>query len=75
MGRVYTTKIKRISKEVMDNYADAFSTDYEKNKEVLKGIIDTGSKKMLNQVAGYITRIKSSKHEEPPEVATVEEQS
>ena len=75
MGRVYTTKIKRISKEVMDNYADAFSTDYEKNKEILKGIIDTGSKKMLNQVAGYITRIKSSKHEEPPELVTVEEQS
>jgi small subunit ribosomal protein S17e len=72
MGRVYTSKIKRISKEVLDNFPDAFSTDYEKNKEVLKGVLDTSSKKMTNQVAGYITRMKASK--EAPEVAAEGEQ-
>jgi len=72
MGRVYTSKIKRISKEVLDNFPDAFSTDYEKNKEALKGVLDTSSKKMTNQVAGYITRMKASK--EAPEVTAEEGQ-
>jgi len=73
MGRVYTTKIKRISKEAIEKSPDAFSSDYEKNKSVLKGMLDVRSKKTLNQIAGYITRMKNSKHEEP-EVATTEEQ-
>ena len=73
MGRVYTTKIKRISKEVIERSPDAFSNDYEKNKSVLKGMLDVRSKKMLNQIAGYITRMKNSRHGEP-EVATTEGQ-
>jgi len=73
MGRVYTTKIKRISKEAFEKSPDAFSGDYEKNKAILKGIIDVRSKKMLNQIAGYITRMKNSRHGEP-EVATTEGQ-
>jgi len=73
MGRVYTTKIKRISKEVIEKSPDIFSSDYEMNKKVLRDILDVRSKKMLNQIAGYITRMKNSKHEEP-EVATTEEQ-
>ncbi|MBO3802503.1 MAG: 30S ribosomal protein S17e [Candidatus Brockarchaeota archaeon] len=63
MGRVYTIKIKRISKQVLADFPDAFSDDYEKNKELLKGILEVRSKKMLNQIAGYITKLKSSKSE------------
>ncbi|MGQ9513537.1 MAG: 30S ribosomal protein S17e [Thermoproteota archaeon] len=63
MGRVYTTKIKRVSKQILEQFPDTFSNDYEKNKELLKGMVDVRSKKMLNQIAGYITRIKSFKHE------------
>jgi len=74
MGRVYTTKIKRISKEAFEKSPDAFSGDYEMNKKVLRDILDVKSKKMLNQIAGYITRMKNSRREEP-EVATTEEQA
>jgi small subunit ribosomal protein S17e len=76
MGRVYTTKIKRISKEILAVSPDAFSADFAKNKEVLRGILDVRSKKILNQVAGYITRMKGSRQEEmPSEVTPTEEQS
>jgi len=44
------------------------------NKKVLRDILDVRSKKMLNQIAGYITRMKNSRHEEP-EAATTEEQA
>ena len=38
----------------------------------MKGVLDTSSKKMTNQVAGYITRMKASK--EAPEVTAEEGQ-
>jgi small subunit ribosomal protein S17e len=74
MGRVYTIKIKRISKQVLEAFPDAFTEDYEKNKELLKGIIEVKSKKMLNQIAGYITRMKSSKGEVETPESSAEEQ-
>jgi small subunit ribosomal protein S17e len=73
MGRVYTSKIKRISKKILEDFPDVFSNDYEKNKELLKGMMEIKSKKMLNQIAGYITRIKSSKQEAEKAEEVIEE--
>jgi len=47
MGNIKTSFVKRIGKSL-----------YEKNKEVIKGLIDIKSKKMRNIVAGYVTSLK-----------------
>ena len=41
----------------MGNHSDKFTNDFSKNKETLKKLIDTDSKKLTNIVSGYITRI------------------
>lgn len=57
MGKVRTTPIKRISRELLEKYPDLFTKDFQKNKEVLKSILRTQSKKIRNQIAGYITHL------------------
>jgi len=45
----------------MEKHADKFSTDFEKNKEIIKQLADIKSKRMRNIVAGYITSLKKRK--------------
>jgi len=56
MGRIKTWLIKRLGKRLLEKYPDRFSTDFDKNKEVLKEIVDIKSKKLRNILAGYITK-------------------
>ena len=58
MGRIKTSFIKHIAKDLYEKHSDRFSTDFEKNKEVLKELIDFESKRMRNVVAGYLTSLK-----------------
>ncbi|MBU0980786.1 MAG: 30S ribosomal protein S17e [Nanoarchaeota archaeon] len=58
MGRIKTQFIKRTSKKLMAMHSEKFSESYEKNKVVLGGLIVTGSPKIRNVIAGYITRLK-----------------
>lgn len=58
MGRIKTSFIKRIAKDLFEEHADKFTADFEKNKEILKNLIEFDSKRMRNIVAGYITRMK-----------------
>lgn len=58
MGRIKTSYIKNIAHNLFEKHADKFSTDFEKNKEMLKQLISFESNKMRNIVAGYITRMK-----------------
>ncbi|MFQ5920838.1 MAG: hypothetical protein ACE5JV_02340 [Nitrososphaerales archaeon] len=48
-------RIKRISMQLLEKYADLFSTDYEKNKEVIGRVAVFRSKGLRNEVTGYIT--------------------
>ncbi|MFW6231036.1 MAG: 30S ribosomal protein S17e [Nanoarchaeota archaeon] len=57
MGRIKTSKIKRASKDVMKAYPDAFTDNYEENKQILQSKISVSSKKLKNIIAGYITRL------------------
>ncbi|MDT7888848.1 MAG: 30S ribosomal protein S17e [Desulfurococcales archaeon] len=57
MGKVRPTPIKRISRELLEKYPDIFTKDFQKNKEVLKAMLRTQSKKVRNQIAGYITHL------------------
>ncbi len=57
MGKVRIELVKRASKELVGKYPERFTADFEENKQFLKEINFTSSKKIRNRVAGYITRI------------------
>ena len=58
MGKIKTKLIKRTSEKLLEEDID-FSEDFEKNKKVLNGV--SPSKKVRNQIAGYITRLKKQR--------------
>ncbi len=57
MGRIKTTLIKRVARELVERYRHMLTTDFEKNKEILKEILVTHDKTMRNKIAGYVTRL------------------
>jgi small subunit ribosomal protein S17e len=59
MGRIKTTLIKRTSKQLLANSEDSFDKTFEGNKKSLGSILP--SKRMRNQIAGYIARLKKNK--------------
>ncbi len=59
MGRIKTTFVKSIGKDLYEKYKDKFSDDFSKNKQIVDELIDIKSKKLRNIVAGYLTNLKS----------------
>ena len=58
MGRIKSTLIKRTSRQLVEKTPESFGKEFEGNKKALGN--NLGSKKMRNQIAGYITRIKKN---------------
>ena len=58
MGRIKTSSVKNIAKEMVEKHGDSFSTDFGKNKKALSHLVYFQSKRMRNIVAGYITTLK-----------------
>jgi len=56
MGRIKTKDIKKIAAELAKR--PEFSTDFEKNKTLLKELDITDEKTTRNKIAGCIVRIK-----------------
>jgi small subunit ribosomal protein S17e len=56
MGNIKTTFVKRIANSILENHKEKFSSDYSKNKETIKELIDIRSKTLRNKIAGYITK-------------------
>ena len=56
MGRVKSTAIKNLARDVLEEHGNRFSTDFEKNKKTIAEIRNIDSKKVRNVVAGYITK-------------------
>lgn len=48
-------RIKRIALQLLERYPSLFTTDFEKNKELLNSVAIFRSKELRNKVAGYIT--------------------
>ncbi len=61
MGRIKTVLIKRITKKIFREYAERFTNDYEKNKQVVAALLPETSKKIRNMVAGYATRLAKTR--------------
>lgn len=61
----------------MEMYPGEVSEDFEKNKELVAKYVDVKSKKLRNQIAGYLTRLVklSKKVEVLPQTAEVSDES
>jgi len=54
VGQVKTLYVKHLAKTLVEKYPGRFTDKFEKNKEELNKIIKLESKKIRNEVAGYI---------------------
>jgi small subunit ribosomal protein S17e len=58
MGRIKTSFVKHVARELAERYPDKFSNDYEQNKKDLSVVMNFESKRMRNIVAGYLVTLK-----------------
>lgn len=64
MGRVKTSKVKRLAKEIFERYSSEINENFEKNKVLVKKVLEGNiSKKIINLVAGYLTNLVKQKSE------------
>lgn len=57
MGKVRTALVKRTARKLLEMYPDLFTGDFEHNKRVVSQLVEYKSKKLRNQIAGYVTRL------------------
>tara|TARA_B100000446_G_scaffold108219_1_gene101228 strand:- start:176 stop:367 length:192 start_codon:yes stop_codon:yes gene_type:complete len=62
MGRVRPTYIKRVAIELVRNYPDRFTDDFDHNKAVVDELTDVDSITMRNRITGYVTRFRKQEH-------------
>ena len=72
MGKVRPSAIKRIAKKLITLYPNLFTTDFEKNKELIEQTLEKKipSKPLRNRILGYVTHLKRLEEEKdapPPE--------
>ena len=78
MGSVKTEQVKRTAKELVKRFPDKFTRDFENNKHLVKALIQGGTPKVRNQIAGYITRFLAAEAEateEPNETEELQEEA
>jgi len=65
MGKVRTAMVKRTARRLLSMYPSLFTDSFEKNKELVRKLVDIPSKRVQNRIAGYVTRlVKISKTKE-----------
>lgn len=52
--------IKNLATRLIEQYPEAFSTDFEQNKDSVSALTNIESKEVRNRVAGYVTRKQQS---------------
>ena len=66
--KVRLDRIRRLSLLVLEKHGNLFTTDFEKNKEILSQVAVIRSKELRNEIAGYITRLmKTNRSKSLPE--------
>ncbi|MBA2841097.1 small subunit ribosomal protein S17e [Methanococcus maripaludis] len=55
MGRIRQTFIKRTGEELIEKFADKFTSDFEENKKAVGEVAMISTKPLRNRIAGYIT--------------------
>jgi len=57
MGQIKNLAIKNMARNLIEQYPDKFTIDYDKNKELMNELVTVESKKIRNMIAGYIVHI------------------
>lgn len=57
MGQVRTLYVKHLAKSLVEKYPGRFTDKFEKNKEEVDKLVKLESKKIRNEVAGYIVNV------------------
>ena len=57
MGKVRGALVKRTARKLLESYPEAFTGDFERNKRAVSQLLEVRSKKLRNQIAGYITHL------------------
>lgn len=57
MGRIKTLLIKRIAEKLVKEYRQEFTSEFEKNKQLVGKYTDVASHKIRNSIAGYTARL------------------
>ena len=57
MGKIRGKSIKRAAKQVVEKYFSRVNADFENNLSLVKDVTITQSKKVRNQLAGYMTHL------------------
>lgn len=63
MGRIKTTLVKRVVRKLLAGHGKEFKKDFEQNKKIVEKFADIPSKKLRNNIAGYMTRLKKKTSE------------
>ncbi len=71
VGKVRIGLVKRTARKLLAMYPQLFNEDFEHNKEVLKKILITPSKKLRNQIAGYITHLVKLRKRQEAQTSSV----
>ena len=58
MGRIKTSFVKRLGKELYEMHSDKFTIDFAQNKKVVDEFLEIKSAKLRNVLAGYMTSLK-----------------
>ncbi len=58
MGRIKTSFVKRLGKDLFENHGDVFTDDFSKNKKVVDEFVEIKSRKLRNVLTGYMTSLK-----------------
>lgn len=57
MGRIKTVLVKRIAQKLIKEYGQEFTSEFDKNKELVEKYTNVSSAKMRNVIAGYTARL------------------
>lgn len=57
MGKIRTKTVKKAAKQIVETYYTKLSLDFQINKRVIDDIALIHSKRLRNQIAGYVTRL------------------
>jgi len=57
VGKVRIKIVKRMARKLLELYPDAFTEDFQHNKQIVAIAVNVASKKLRNQIAGYVTHL------------------
>lgn len=57
------TYIKALGLELLENYGNRFSNNFDENKQIVSEVTTIESKRVRNRVAGFVTRkVNTGRH-------------